>query len=164
MNREAVIDGKAEGVHQMRVGLRRLRAAISVFKDLVGGGETESVKRDLKWLTDELGPAREYEVLIGERVRPLRQAAPNADELRSLDKELRDRRKSALRKARKAAESDRFRELGLRTALWLANGHWVRSEDPLARARRERSATDFATDALARRPGKSAGRRSGLAN
>lgn len=154
LNREAVIDGKAEGVHQMRVGLRRLRAAISVFKDFVGGGETKSVKRDLKWLTDQLGPAREYEVLIGEQVRPLRQAAPNADELRSLDKELRDRRKSALRKARKAAESDRFRELGLRTALWLANGPWVRSEDPLARACRERSATDFATDALARRTRK----------
>lgn len=32
-NSRAVREGETEGVHQMRVGLRRLRAAISVFKE-----------------------------------------------------------------------------------------------------------------------------------
>jgi CHAD domain-containing protein len=59
----------------MRVGLRRLRAALSFFKELVQGGDTKSVKAELKWLTDQLGPARELDVLIEERVDTLRDTA-----------------------------------------------------------------------------------------
>jgi triphosphatase len=43
-------------VHQMRVGLRRLRAAISLFAKLLGDQEPERVKSELKWLTGELVP------------------------------------------------------------------------------------------------------------
>lgn len=153
-NREAVLAGDAEGIHQMRVGLRRLRAAISLFKPLLRDAETESVKRELKSLTEQLGPAREYEVLIGEQVQPLHRAEPNTGELRTLEKELGARRKRGLDKARKAVENDRFRELGLQAALWLANGAWLRSDDPLARAQRERPAIDFAADLVARRARK----------
>jgi len=48
----------------MRVGLRRLRAAISVFKHLLCGPETEAINTELKWLTEQLGPARDFDVLI----------------------------------------------------------------------------------------------------
>ena len=154
-NREAVIDGEAEGIHQMLVGLRRLRAAISLFEPLLRHADTEAVKRELKWLTDQLGPAREYEVLRSEIgcalcVRLNRTSA----RFRVLNQELRIRRKTGLDKARKAVASDRFRELGLRTALWLASGAWSRGNDPLARARRERPAANFAADVLARRTRK----------
>jgi triphosphatase len=37
-NQKAVLAGEPEGVHQMRVGLRRLRAVISVFKELLRAG------------------------------------------------------------------------------------------------------------------------------
>src|SRR6185312_70859 len=43
-NQDAVRNGEAEGIHQMRIGLRRLRAAASLFKDLIRGAETEAVK------------------------------------------------------------------------------------------------------------------------
>jgi len=64
----------AEGVHQMRVGLRRLRAAISLFGDIVTGRDTEVLKDELKWLTEELGPARDLDVLAKEAIAPLRQS------------------------------------------------------------------------------------------
>jgi inorganic triphosphatase YgiF len=51
-NREAVLNDDPEGVHQMRVGLRRLRAALSLFKPMLDGGGLEKVKKDLKWLCD----------------------------------------------------------------------------------------------------------------
>src|SRR5262249_27330955 len=54
-NERAVRAGDPEGIHQMQVGLRRLRAAISVFKDLSLGPETEAIKTELKWLTEQLG-------------------------------------------------------------------------------------------------------------
>jgi len=51
-----VREGDTEGVHQMRVGLRRLRAAISIFKELLPDSETEAVKSELRRLTEQLGP------------------------------------------------------------------------------------------------------------
>ena len=41
----------------MRVGLRRLRAAMSIFKALLQDVETEKLKTQLKWLTEQVGPA-----------------------------------------------------------------------------------------------------------
>ena len=63
-NETAVRRSDSEGVHQMRVGLRRLRAAISLFSNLLGDQETEGVKAELKWLTGELAPARDLDVYV----------------------------------------------------------------------------------------------------
>jgi inorganic triphosphatase YgiF len=71
-------DGRSldsEAVHQMRVGLRRFRAAISLFKSFLPGPSTGKIKTQLKWLTDELASAREIDVLVEERIRPLRRVA-----------------------------------------------------------------------------------------
>ncbi|HYM71921.1 MAG TPA: CHAD domain-containing protein [Stellaceae bacterium] len=153
-NQDAIAAGDAEGIHEMRVGLRRLRAAISVFKELNRGSQTEAIKSELKWLTDELGPAREFEVLIEQRVRPLRKAEPDTGELATLEEDLDARRRRGLDKAKAALASERYRRLGLRTALWLANGNWAHSTDELAVARRERPATDFAAEMLRKRTRK----------
>lgn len=150
-NQDAVRKGKAEGVHQMRIGLRRLRAAVSLFKTVIRGAQTEAIKAELKWLTDELGPAREVEVLIEGRVRPLRQAAPRATGVGMLQKDLDARRDRALERAEAALASERYRRLGLRTALWLAQGEWAQTGDPLAAARRDRPASAFAAEVLGKR-------------
>jgi triphosphatase len=76
-NERGVRAGDAEGIHQMRVGLRRLRAAISIFGDIVRGRDTDALKQELKWLTEELGPARDLDVLAKEAVAPLREANPD---------------------------------------------------------------------------------------
>ena len=150
-NQDAVRKGAAEGIHQMRVGLRRLRAAVSLFKKMIRGAETEAIKAELKWLTDELGPAREVEVLIEGRVRPLRQAEPRATGVGVLEKDLDARRDGALERAKAALDSERYRRLGLRTALWLAQGGWALTGDPLTAARRDRTASAFAAEALGKR-------------
>src|SRR5207248_8995775 len=50
-NKPAILAGDPAGIHQMRVGLRRLRAAISLFSDIVAVAEVRDIKRELKWLT-----------------------------------------------------------------------------------------------------------------
>ncbi|XIA64527.1 CHAD domain-containing protein [Bradyrhizobium sp. TZ2] len=55
-NADAVRNLHPEGVHQMRVGLRRLRAAISLFSKALPGAKTEGIKTELRWLTNELAP------------------------------------------------------------------------------------------------------------
>src|SRR5262249_10337640 len=59
-------------VHQMRVGLRRLRAAMSLFADVLQDPQSAALKEELKWLTGELGPARELDVLVTRGVAPVK--------------------------------------------------------------------------------------------
>jgi inorganic triphosphatase YgiF len=153
-NQRAVREGDPEGVHQMRVGLRRLRAAISVFKELLQGPETEAINTELKWLTEQLGPARDFDVLLEKRVRPLLGAAPIAEDIDVLARDLEAKRARALERAKTAVDSDRYRAIGLRTALWLINGACSSSKDPLTVARRDRPAGKFAAEILAKRSKK----------
>ena len=48
----------------MRVGLRRLRAAMSLFSGILRDPQTAALKAELKRLTGRAGPARELEVLV----------------------------------------------------------------------------------------------------
>jgi inorganic triphosphatase YgiF len=126
-NEEAVRSGSSEGVHQMRVGLRRLRAAISVFKELVDNRETEKIKAELKWLTEQLGPARDFDVFVEEGVAPLRKAGPDKPEMKVLETDLKNRRDKAFEKAKAAVTADRYRRVVLDTAIWLIDGAWLRT-------------------------------------
>ena len=67
-NADAVRALDSEAIHQMRVGLRRTRAAISLFNDVLPRTNTAQIKAELKWLTRELAPAREIDVFLKERV------------------------------------------------------------------------------------------------
>src|SRR5215813_14937354 len=70
-NQSLMLGGNAEALHQMRVAVRRLRAAISLFSDMLADPQTETLKSELKWITDELGPAREFEILLKHVARPV---------------------------------------------------------------------------------------------
>lgn len=155
-NERAIRHGDPEGVHQMRVGLRRLRAAISVFKEMLPGPETEAVKRQLKWLTGQLGAARDLDVLISKGVRPLREtaSAPTASvgtDAGVLERELESRREAGIAQAKAAVDSDRYRAMGLEVALWLAHGAWSRSAARTIKRCRDMPVEEFAAAILARR-------------
>jgi len=75
-NRAAVLKDDPEGIHQMRVGLRRLRAALSLFKPLIEGPEFEAIKKELKWVTGELGPARDFDVFVAKTIAPMEKQPP----------------------------------------------------------------------------------------
>ena len=153
-NERAVREGDTEGVHQMRVGLRRLRAAISIFKELLPGPETKAVKTELKWLTEQLGPARDLDVLLEQRVNKEPRIPPIGSDIDLLEADLQARRDAGLQKAKATVDGDRYRSLGLCTALWVTNGEWSKSAEPLTVARRERRAVEFAAEILDKRSKK----------
>lgn len=149
-NARAVRAGTAEGIHQMRVGLRRLRAALSLFKPLIDGTESETVKTELKWLTGQLNAARDLDVLVAEGVRPLCRDAP-MPETGVLARDLEHRRQEGFDRAKAAVDGDRYRKLGLAAALWIIGGNWMRTGDEMAAMLRERPATEYAAEVLGRR-------------
>jgi inorganic triphosphatase YgiF len=150
-NEPGVRSADSESVHQMRVGLRRFRAAMSVFKELLGDSESEGIKAELKWLTEQLGPARDFDVFVRESVAPL---SGTASEIGVLQKDLEHRRDEGFRRAFEAVDSERYRKLTLKAALWLANGQWFAASDPLRAASRVRPVASFASEVLSTRLAK----------
>jgi CHAD domain-containing protein len=59
------------GIHQTRVALRRLRAALTLFRDAIGPVEARLVRAmaaEARWLAGECGPARDLHVFLTETV------------------------------------------------------------------------------------------------
>jgi triphosphatase len=150
-NQPATLAGDPEGLHQMRVALRRLRAAISLFADLLLDPQTEEMKTQFKWITQELGPARELDVFIKRVVRPVTDGKPNGPGVVVLAKDLQERREEAFARACAAVESVCFRRLVLDTACWIEAGDWTRNPDHLTRLLREQLIVGAAADELRRR-------------
>jgi len=128
-NSDAVRNLDPEGVHQMRVGLRRLRAAISLFSKLLPRARTGQVKAELKWLTNELAPAREIDVFVQERIAPAaRDLVPRRGRM-AIEKEFAAKRAAAHERAREAVNSERCRALLLDVLQWIEIKHGPSRED-----------------------------------
>jgi triphosphatase len=150
-NRPAVIAGDAEALHQMRIGLRRLRTAISLFDEVVADDQREAIKQDLKWITEKLGPPRDLDVLQTEVLDPLLKVIPDETERAEVQKEFKTRRQQAHEAAAQSIETDRFVTSVLALVEWIEAGPWTSASDPLISLRREFPIDEYAADELARR-------------
>ncbi len=65
-NRAAALAGDAEGIHQTRVGLRRLRSALKLFEPRLEPHATALFQRELKRLGRVIGEARDWDVFCVE--------------------------------------------------------------------------------------------------
>jgi inorganic triphosphatase YgiF len=128
--------GAADALHQLRVALRRLRSALSIFKPILADARFHVIRAELRGITAALGEARNIDVLL-DRI---------ADEGAALP--LREARERAYADARRALESPRLRTLMIDLAEWIATGEWLAS--PAEPALRDRPLADFARDALDR--------------
>lgn len=150
-NRDAVLGGVPEGVHQMRVGLRRLRAALSLFKEMLRGPETTAVNSQLKWLTEELGPARDMEVLVDEAISPMAAKSPVPVAIEVFQKDVERQRDVGMARAQRAVRSERYRKLVLETVLWINGGRWTTTKAALISSRRALPIRRFAAREFNRR-------------
>ncbi|MFZ2028945.1 MAG: CHAD domain-containing protein [Vitreimonas sp.] len=153
LNADAIRIGNFEGVHQMRVGLRRLETVLSIFEHLIDGPETDAVEAELKWLIDELAPARDLDIFVDKTLAPLSAGAAEDAALKCLLENVKTRRDQAMQRAQDAISSDRFRQLVLRTALWVLAGEWSDLAE-LEGVRPEARIDDFASRTLTRRTRK----------
>ncbi|MBU1377852.1 MAG: CHAD domain-containing protein [Alphaproteobacteria bacterium] len=135
-------------LHQMRVGLRRLRAALSVFKDMLDAEGLNAARRDTQWLAGELSEARDIDVFL--------QRAATPDEIEespgraAFFRALRIAQAEAYETALAAVRSDRFRGLLFNLAEWIEVGGWLRLANDAQRTLREGSAAALAAPVLDR--------------
>ena len=135
----------------MRVALRRLRAAISLFSVVVSDDRVSAIKTELRWLAQEFGPARDLDTLLIEVLKPLRKQHANEPGLVSISKMFARKRLKSYQQALEPVQSARFRTLVLDTAEWVEAGPWSTSEDALMRARRELPIEIYAAEQLSQR-------------
>lgn len=144
-------DRDTEGVHQMRVALRRLRSAIGLFSPMLDDSALNPLLDDLRWLGAPLGRKRDLDVFLAETLAPLRRLPDPPKRLQHLATVLEDRRISAQEALDSALNAPRLAVLRLGLNRFLAaveaNDAAVLSDIALAAA----PAADFATDMLRRR-------------
>ena len=150
-NQAGVVAGDGEALHQMRIALRRLRAAMSVFAEVVSDRDSRRIKAELRRISAALGPARDLDVFLSDVLIPLRRQHAREPGVAAICRDFEGRRKRAYEKATSAVRSRRFRGLALNARAWIEAGPWARGQDKSLRRRRERSIAIHAAEELARR-------------
>jgi inorganic triphosphatase YgiF len=106
-----------ESLHQMRVGLRRLRSALRLFRDVIAC--PAGVQEDMAWLGAELGAARDWDVLTGTTLPALAAQLPGCAEVEAVRKAASELAEAKREKAIAAVNSARFTRLVLTLHRWL---------------------------------------------
>jgi len=143
--------GDPEGVHQLRVGLRRARAALSLFRDALPADEARPFKAELGWLATRLGPARDLDVFLAETLEPLASRAPGDPGLKRLRDAARELRDHAYAGVHEAIDAPRASAVALALGGWVAARGWRADAAPEALAALAAPARAAATALLDRR-------------
>lgn len=131
-NEAPVLAGEdPEGIHQARIAVRRLRAALSAFESVLAPAELELFTGELRWLQQCLGPARDWDVLIGESLNPLVAEIGLSGDLGELLARAETERQDAYRAAREVLRTERYTALQLRLERWFDSGRAGLGAGPL---------------------------------
>jgi inorganic triphosphatase YgiF len=111
-------DDHPDIVHQARVGLRRLRSALALFRPLLGEHALRLLGGEVRWLAQQFGTVRSLDVLI----------AASCD-IRTRTR-LAQLRHQAFAVLLAVLDAPRVRTLLLDLTHWLALGAWLRQPAP----------------------------------
>jgi CHAD domain-containing protein len=153
-NEDGALAGEdPEFVHQMRVALRRLRAALRVFRELVGRKHARRLDAALRSVARTAGLARDWDVFDTETLPHLMEHLGEEREGREVRPQVKSHRDAAREAMRAALRSPAHARLVLSLARWLVGPPGESGDEPLAA---------FASRAAARSHRKLARRAEGI--
>ena len=121
-NEIPTLEGRAEGVHQTRVAMRRVRAALRAFKRVLPYDKRKAFNGEFRWFQQRLAPARDWQVFLGETLPRVASAARGRDEaVERLRRVARRESRRAVRDAAACLESRRYARLLLQFERWIAS-------------------------------------------
>lgn len=152
-NQAAALDGRdSEGVHQLRVAIRRLRSVFALFKDALPADRLAAHKREAKAVLGCLGRARDLDVIALQLVLPIRSERPDDPALEGLAARLEDARQAAYRdEVRPGLEAVSYSLFALEFGGWVARRAWRQSDDRAVLALQARPVEEFARAILDKR-------------
>jgi triphosphatase len=154
-NEAATLDGSdPEGVHQMRVAIRRLRSAFSIFGRLIDPAQRAWLSGEAKTIVNGLGPARDWDVFLTELLAPVRAARQDDAGLARLAAAAEDARTRGYAQARAAIEARSYTRYVLQLGRWIEACGWRDQPTERGVAWLDRPIVEFATHLLGRRQRK----------
>ena len=123
-NEPAALARQPEGIHQMRVALRRLRSALAAFKDLLPVEDRRSMSDELKWLLDTLGAARNLDVFATDLLPAAKLKLRHHPGMDDLSAALESSRQTAYDRVKEAILSERHASGMLRLSRWFEACAW----------------------------------------
>jgi inorganic triphosphatase YgiF len=135
------LDRSPEALHQARIALRRMRAAMSLFGPLVADEASQRLKAEMRRVAGVLGEARDLDV-FKERLGEAGAGAAATLEARRL---------AAYDRVGRMLEAGPGARLPFEVVAWLQAGDWLVSDDPELAGRRDAPVAGFAAEVLARR-------------
>lgn len=125
-NEAAALDGKKlEGVHQMRVSVRRLRSSLSVFQRYLQPERIAWLHEELKWLGSSLAPAREWDVFLSETLASVVGYGIDQRATNNLAVLAKQHRRQGYELVRATLKSERYSKLILRLTAFAATEGWL---------------------------------------
>jgi len=141
-----------EHLHQMRVGLRRLRAALSLFRKYVQ--PSPEIAAQLRWLAGMLGPARDWEVLATATLRDASRRRPQEPQLEHVRQHAASEADRHRLAAAAAVNSHAYARLLLLLGSWLEGRRWRQQQSTEQIAALSAPLKQFARGKLAKLQGK----------
>jgi inorganic triphosphatase YgiF len=151
-NEPALVDANdAEALHQMRVALRRLRAALEVFAPVLNAEMSKDLAAKARNLSIVLGAARDLDVFRTEILKPLKELS--IDDVTALDEVARVAQVDAWARAMDAVRAPEFTRSCLSFALYIEEQSWRQAAEGSAakEMRLAMPARQFAAAALNKR-------------
>ena len=119
-NEVSTLKGRPTAIHQTRVAMRRLRAALRAFKKLLPYHQRKAFNSEFRWFQQRLASARDWHVFLDETL-PLIKASQHTDAIliEQLQRLAHKQRRLATREAIAQLESRRYARLILQFKKWL---------------------------------------------
>ena len=117
-----------EGVHQVRVSIRRMRSAVSVFRKAIPREITDPWNAEMRWVASGFGPARDLDVFIDEGMSSMDGKLPlqgGADKLLELAV---THQGMAYAEIKTLMDSDRYKKFIDEIAVWIKTRGWFQEE------------------------------------
>lgn len=137
-----------DSLHQMRIGLRRLRSALAMFKHSIPC--PEPIQVELQWLVGALGAARDWDVFYQTTLPGLRGMASATDVLQPVLDAVADKVRTNHDAVAASTGSSRYTRLVLTLFGWIEGAQWRSDMQPKIRRQLVRPIADFAGDILKR--------------
>lgn len=114
-----------EGVHQMRVALRRMRSACGLLHRELGSPSLSGFNAEAKWLAQLLGAARDWDVFVTETMTaPSEAVGTDLFDCAGLREAAEPHRLAAYAAVREALASQRYNRFQLSLRQWIETRSW----------------------------------------
>lgn len=123
-NEQAAVAGDPEGVHQMRVAVRRLRSALLALKRPLQEKHYHWASEELRWLAHSVAPVRNLDSFATSLVGAVAHALPASPDFEHLIDATERQRDAALEHVKQAIMSERYAASMLRLLRWFVARGW----------------------------------------